>query len=336
MKTPPNHSLKSLTKAWLSAVLMTGLASFVSAQSFENDFGFGLSSEGDTLIFTESYEFSGFSRKYQYREHWRAKGDSESVLTVSVEEGGGWETVSSTYYKADGTYSTRIYSDYDYNENLLESSSEPDIIELGVSYWFYERVGHKERGDGDFYGTGRTDYTETLTHIDLIDTLFGRVPALRFEGSLVDVLEGDYYIPGTLKGEYTYWIIPGFGEVKATERYPEIGEAYSHELTDVSFDFEPEPLPILDGDNPVWNMFGYTWDMGNGWQESFEFGSLWSDSFPWVWSDDMQSWLYLEGDRKSLWAWVERTATWIWTNQATYPWVYDSVNLQWASVNDGG
>ncbi|WOO42129.1 hypothetical protein [Rubellicoccus peritrichatus] len=336
MDTPPNHSFKSLIKAWLLVTLVFGFTCPVSAQSFENDFGFELSPKGNTLIFAESYGYPGYSEKYLFKEHWRAKGDSESVLTVSIDEGRGFRDSWVTHNKEDGSYATRYYSDPDYNENLLDNTSAPTVIELGVPYSFYRVVKHQLVGDSEPYGTARYDHTRVLESIEVIDTIFGRLPALRFNGETVRILEGDYYTPGTFSWEYTYWVIPGIYEVKGSGFDPETEEYVYSELTETDLNFEPKPLPILDGNNPVWNMFGYTWDMGGGWQESFEFGSLWTDSFPWVWSDDMQSWLYFQGDRKSAWAWVDRTATWIWTNQELYPWVYNSVTFQWSAIGEEG
>lgn len=319
-------------------MISIGFASAASGQSFENDFGFELTNDENELIYSIDYSYPGFSTKYTHREIWSPRGEFESVLTViSGNDDLGYQQ-SIIHYKKDGSYSARIDTrdSPDINENLVESSQEAIVVELGVPYSYYEIVTHKQRGEGIPYGSTRTDYKKTPIGIDLIDTVFGRLPALRVIVEETINRDGNYVVPGSFYSKYTDWVIPGIGEVNGFLSDPETGELITYELTETDLDFEPKPLPILDSDNAVWNMFGYTWDMSGGWQESFEFGSLWADQFPWVWSDDMQSWLYVQGDRHSIWAWVDRTATWIWTNRELYPWVYDSVMLQWQPIIDEG
>ena len=332
MDTTPNHSFKSLTKAWLLAALATGCTCFGFAQSFENDFGIIASRGGDTLIFAGTHTYPGFSDKYSVREDWVELSESEILKTTYYEEAGRWDFYSSTYYKNGVFVSERFDWDHDYSETLIEGSPTPSTVQYNVPHSAYEVLRSHLEGDSNPYGTIRIDYTETLVGIELVETVLGRIPALKFEGTQTTTLDGDYLSPGTYELQYIYWAIPGLDGVKGSGFYPDTDEIYSYELTETTLNFEPKPLPILDSGNPVWNMFGYTWDMGGGWQESFEFGSLWTDTFPWIWSDDMQSWLYVQGDRKSCWAWMERTATWIWTNQELYPWTYDSVTFQWTYV----
>ena len=311
------------------------LGSSAFAQRFELPIHIDIPPEAGTWIYTETYVSpSGVAIESQYRTDRVELSKTEMLQTSYYHNGLEWIYWASDYFDADGFVSSREVTDTGellYNILPAEEWGFPQTIQVGGTYSAYFIDHYYRENESIPFGSSRTDYSETLASIDFIETIFGKIPALRFEGTSTFNREGDSEPTFAIKSDWVYtdWYVPGLGLVKSKGSFPNGRNAVTMELTEISFDFEPQPLPILDSDNAVWNTFGYTWDMGGGWQHSFEFGSLWIDSLPWVWSDAMQSWLYLQGDRKSLWVWAQQTASWLWTNQATYPVIYDTSISEW-------
>ncbi len=315
------------------STLLLATCSAAWGQRFENPFEDLIQPNGHQLTYTGVYAYPGYEKKRSGVDVWKQVSDNEYRRTYYILDDGEWEA-GSAYTMIDGKYARSLY----YYPNgyigyhLTEESPEPPVVILGQPYSGKQIESVRSLKYDMWMATYEYSYTVKLEAIEIIDLPFGKVCAYQFQEEYEATITYTADFGGgaeTYEGKYTYWHTPGLGTVQSDASDPLNDLVDTYELTEINFEFDPEPLPILDSDNAVWNMLGYTWESGGGWQYSFEFGSVFTSEWPTVFLDDSQAWLYLQGDRHSLWIWDYARARWVWTTQALWPWYFDNLTTSW-------
>lgn len=322
------NGLKMFSRRSISFFLFVILLCSVSVQgqSFESPFRDETQASGRHFTYLSQYYDFGILKQDYSLYAWTTVNEFESIEQTYTYDDGLWQAGTITYYShGRETYDETLLGDFSVLNYITEETLPPAAITVGETYQTTETQEDWTSVIDHYQSIEETVTNETLVGIGLVELEIGTFPAYLFNSVLKISTIGwpdSVQTPSIHYRKFKGYYIPELGWVK-TATGNEVEYGYWTELTAINFDFDPEPLPILDSDNPVWNMLGYTWDSGNGWQYSFEFGSVYTGQWPTVYLDSSQTWLYLTGDRHSLWAWDYAGNRWIWTSQAFWPWVYD-------------
>jgi hypothetical protein len=99
-----------------------------------------------------------------------------------------------------------------------------------------------------------------------------------------------------------------------------------------------EALAGTDPNNPFSTpvgTFSSATDLGAGWKQLSWFGIFNGESYPWVYHTSLGWVLPLEDTVSSLWVWKPDLG-WLWTDVASFPWMFHSDTQSWVYIHDNG